>query len=162
MHLQIKAVFLCGLLLLLRNINAQNCTSGTTLVPTNFDPHYFTLCSNGEELLKECPTSTLYVQVTDNLANCTAKYGGCSLTVTGCVPWQQFPWPEPPLPSPSMTAPACFSVGSIAPYADPSFYWFCTTVYGTAQLRACPSGYGFSTRRTFGCTRWDNWNTTWP
>lgn len=157
MSLHKKAVFLCGLLLLLWNTNAQLCTSGTTSWATNGDPHYFTVCSNGLQILTKCPSSTLYAHGTTNLKDCSPYYGGCSLTVGGCVPCEYFPWPASN-PA-SVTAPACSSVGAVAPYCDPSYYWYCSCATGTAELKACPSGYGYSTIRTIGCTPWYNWNT---
>ncbi|XP_037907196.1 uncharacterized protein LOC119649211 [Hermetia illucens] len=156
-HLQIKAVFLCGLLIHLWGANAQSCTSGATSPSADCDPHNFNLCVDGKEVLTKCPSSQSYVQYTTDLKTCQAKYGGCSETLSGCVPWEKFPWPAP---SATTTAPICSSVGPVAPYSDPSNYWFCTSIYGTAQLRSCPSGYGFSTRRIFGCTIWYYWNMT--
>lgn len=157
MNLQKAALFLCGLLLLLWDVNAQSCTSGATSPPASGDPHYYNLCSNGAEVLTECPSSTLYVQATTNVTACLATYGGCSQTVAGCVSCQDFPWPGA---AGTLTAPACSAVGPVAPYCDPSYYWFCTSIYGTAELRECPSGDGFSTLRIFGCVDWYNWNTS--
>ncbi|CAD7080698.1 unnamed protein product [Hermetia illucens] len=152
-HLQIKAVFLCGLLIHLWGADAESCTES---YPKSGDPHFYTLiCPGDEEIVKKCPSSQLYVEKSSDLENCQSYYGGCSTTLEGCVDWQKFPWPAP---SAIMTVPTCSSIGPVAPYSDPSNYWFCTSIYGTAQLRSCPTGYGFSTRRIFGCARWSEWN----
>ncbi|CAD7080695.1 unnamed protein product [Hermetia illucens] len=169
MNLLQTVLFFCGILLLVCGTNAQSgctaCTCGTTSASENNDPHYFNVCSNGQEVLAKCPPLTLFVNGTADIADCQPYYGGCSSDVAGCVPCQYFPWPQtnstPPTPvvPASMTPPACDSIGPAAPYCDPSYYWFCTSAYGTAELRACPPGTGFSTRRIIGCIDWYNWNT---
>lgn len=156
MSLPRTTAYFCGILLLLWDANAQ-CTCGTTSVVANSDPHYFNLCENSQETTIKCPPLTLYVQGIDSTTagSCYKVYGGCSYELAGCVPCQYFPWLGE---HGSMTAPACSKIGPVAPYCDPSYYWFCTSVYGTAELRACPSGYGFTANKTVGCATWYTWN----
>ncbi|XP_037904687.1 uncharacterized protein LOC119647679 [Hermetia illucens] len=183
MNIQKTVIFLCGILSLLWDTaqSGCSCTSGTTSPDANGDPHYFNVCSDGQQIRAKCPPLTLYVESTakGNVTNCQATYAGCSETLSGCVPCQYFPWPtkdgsdsatgtdaEVELPSPvklaSMTPPACDAVGPAAPYCDPSYYWNCEKPYATAKLKPCPPGYGFSTRRIIGCVDWFNWNTEDP
>ncbi|CAD7080697.1 unnamed protein product [Hermetia illucens] len=127
------------------------CTSGTASPAPDSDPHHFAVCSDGKETILKCPPLTLYAQGTTDIWKCRRYYGGCSESVAGCVPCQYFPWPNTPA---SMTPPACSTVGAMGPYCDPSHYWFCSSIYGVAELRECPPGYGFSTLRVFGCVTW--------
>ncbi|XP_037906738.1 uncharacterized protein LOC119648905 [Hermetia illucens] len=161
MSLQRTTVYLCGILLLLWDANAQ-CTNGTTSYdPTTSDPHYFNLCQNCQQTRVNCPPLTLYVQgvTTATKTDCDNAYGGCSTTRAGCVPCKYFPWLGT---QGSIIAPACKKSGPLAPYCDPSYYWFCPTIYGKAELRQCPPGSGFTTYKTTGCTIWWQWNQPGP
>lgn len=133
------------------------CSStGTSTLPISFDPHLYQICINGTSHQLRCPASYLYI--TSNADLCTDNfYIGCSTTIEGCAPCEYFP-NNPGTATPPPCVGNALLVGQ--PHCDPSFYWHCSSPYGTPELRSCPEGQGFSSSTRYtGCVPWFMWNS---